>query len=546
MLRAAGLSEGVGGAAISPRQRGKQKLDAGSAAGAGGRGAVAKRDGRASGPSRWVPPWSLTVPVVLLLLLRLPSLFEPHWYTDEAGYANTAWLMTHGKVLYLTVWNNKPPLLFWIYDLALAWFGPSEFGLHLFSTVAEVAALAAIWRLLRENWPGRWSWMGTLVGALLLGLPLLGGDLALPENFLIAPEAWAMVWVLGAARGSPGRRQYLQAAAAGVLVALACLVQQTAAGVAVVGVVFLAILPGRRSVVAAATMAVSGVLVIVLGMMPALLAAGFHRVFYFLVTSYGDYTTNTLPLNLASVAPRVAGGVLLVVGVLVARRRSSAFLLLWGWLAVELFIYMLPNRAYPFHLLPAAVPLVVLLGALKRPKWPTWRSWAAWAFVPLVGSALVSGAIWGSMFAGTKPQGSLYTIARSAGYYPMFVGRLVGVVGLTEYDDFYDRRVLAEQEAGRWIRAHHLQGSTAVVWSADSWAYLLTPLTPVLPAPPIYKDFDWLGGKQLLERTRRLHPRVILVTDDALTHFGPIQQLLNARYREEEVSAGGAVWILRG
>jgi hypothetical protein len=67
----------------------------------------------------------------------------------------------------------------------------------------------------------------------------------------------------------------------------------------------------------------------------------------------------------------------------------------------------------------------------------------------------------------------------------------------------------------------------------------------VLPAPPIYKDFDWLGGKQLLERTRRLHPRVILVTDDALTHFGPIQQLLNARYREEEVSAGGAVWILR-
>lgn len=68
-------------------------------------GTASDRPGRL----RWRLPWSLTVPVVLLLLLRLPSLFEPHWYTDEAGYANTAWLMMHGKVLYLSVWNNKPP-----------------------------------------------------------------------------------------------------------------------------------------------------------------------------------------------------------------------------------------------------------------------------------------------------------------------------------------------------------------------------------------------------------------------------------------------------
>ena len=28
--------------------------------------------------------------LVVLAILRLPSLMEPHWYTDEAGYVNVA------------------------------------------------------------------------------------------------------------------------------------------------------------------------------------------------------------------------------------------------------------------------------------------------------------------------------------------------------------------------------------------------------------------------------------------------------------------------
>jgi hypothetical protein len=121
----------------------------------------------------------------------------------------------------------------------------------------------------------------------------------------------------------------------------------------------------------------------------------------------------------------------------------------------------------------------------------------------------------------------------------------VGVVGLTDYENFYDRRVFSEREASLWIQAHHLQGSTAVVWSSDAWAYLLARIEPVLPAPPIYKDFEWLGEKQLLERTRLLRPRLILVTDDALSGYGPIQGLLDSRYREVEVSPGGSLWMLR-
>ena len=39
-------------------------------------------------------------PLVLYAVLRIPSFLEPHWYTDEAGYATTARALLQGKVLY--------------------------------------------------------------------------------------------------------------------------------------------------------------------------------------------------------------------------------------------------------------------------------------------------------------------------------------------------------------------------------------------------------------------------------------------------------------
>ena len=39
--------------------------------------------------------------LVILAILRLPSLMEPHWYTDEAGYVNVARELLGGKILYL-------------------------------------------------------------------------------------------------------------------------------------------------------------------------------------------------------------------------------------------------------------------------------------------------------------------------------------------------------------------------------------------------------------------------------------------------------------
>ena len=511
----------------------------GKIAGGGHLSNIARRFGMLRAGSEVTQRRWLLAALALFLLLRLPSWFEPHWYTDEAGYANTAHLAAHGRVLYLTVWNNKPPLLFWIYDLALSWFGPSELGLHLLSTLAGGLTLAVIWQMVRREWGGRGMGRTMVVATLLLGLPLLGAELALPENFLIFPEAAGMLLVLRSL-SERGRWRAALELAAGVAFGLACLIQQTAAGPLLAMVFLLALRPRAGAVRGALRVLAAAAVITLAGIAPYLFWAGPSHVYYFLVTSFEGYTSRTLPLNVSTLLPRAGAGLLLVVGVVVARKRDPRSLLIWTWLGVDLLTYVLPNRPYPFHLLPAAVPLALVVGRLPRPSIRALRL----SLTPLVAGVLLSAALWGQLMVTYLPIDDFYTAGRTVLYYPMFVGRATGVVSKASYQDFYDYRVRAEAEAGRWIRAHGLTGARAVVWSADSWAYLLVPVRSVMPAPPIYKDYEWLGQSGLIQRTLKERPELILVTNDALNGYGPLQPILSRLYTKVETSSDGSLWLL--
>jgi len=518
-------------------------LEPGPVGRSSGRGAPTIGPGGAQGQSR-AAGIALGASLLLYALLRTPSLFEPHWYTDEAGYATTAWLSTHGQMLYLTVWNNKPPLLFWIYDLALSWFGTGELGIHLLSTLAGMAALAALWFLLQGRCWGARLWLPLGLAAVLLGLPLLNGDLALPENFLIAPEAWAMVLVWGALEAPRPGRAVLLAGAAGALFALAILIQQTALGPAAVAALLLLVALPQARWRSTAAMLGSLLLVVGAGLAPYLIWAGPHNVFYYLVLSYQGYTTASLPLSAGGLVPRAVALLLLGLGVALIRPGWPRSAWALAWLGAELVVYILPNRAYAHFLLPAVIPLCLLLGLLAWPGW--WRSRAAGLRAPLLVAVVLAGALWVDLFAATYPDHSLYSGQVTIQYLPLFGERLAGTISADQYAASYSDDALAERLAVAWVRSHHLEGVSAVVWSADSWAYLLAGLRPVVPTPAIYMDSYWLGGDQLVRRIERARPELIIVTEDALHSHGPIQPVLQHQYRAVEVSRYGSVWLRDG
>ncbi|HVB14256.1 MAG TPA: glycosyltransferase family 39 protein [Candidatus Dormibacteraeota bacterium] len=492
--------------------------------------------------SRWVAARSLSVPLVLLLVLRLPSLFEPHWYTDEAGYTNVAWQMAHGKVLFLTTWNNKPPLLFWILQVGVGIGGASEFGIHLLSTATEVCALVATWILARGYLSPRRVWFAMLVTAFFLATPIFNGDLALPENFLIGMTPWAMVAVLAALRASGRTRSVILATVAGALFAAAILIQQTALADLGAGILIMLVVSRGRWWLPAAT-AVSAAVLIGVVMAPFVIAAGLHNVIFFLVTSYSGYTSQSLHPSFSALASRGAAGLLLLVGAWTARKWPAERLLPWVWLAVLLLAYGLPNRDYLHFLLPAVPAAALLLARLQTPRWRAWRSRPGMVGAPLLGAVAIGTVIWGGLVGAGLNSGSLFTVRLTGEYYPAFVGKLTGALTTDEYVSLYDQRAIAEHDAVAWIKQNHLAGSTAVVWSADSWAYLLGDLRPILPEPTIYENSALLGNSELLRRVEADRPVVVILTSDAYTAYGPILPVLQKGYTEVEASFDGQLWI---
>src|SRR5579859_2854102 len=126
--------------------------------------------------------WFLLITSFAFFLMRLPSFFEPYWYGDEGVYEVLGFGMRHGRLLYQGIWDNKPPLLYLIYAL----FDGNQPMVRVFSFFVGLIAVYfffALSKLLFEK--QKYTFIATGFFALFLGLPLLEGNIANAENFMI-------------------------------------------------------------------------------------------------------------------------------------------------------------------------------------------------------------------------------------------------------------------------------------------------------------------------------------------------------------------------
>lgn len=83
--------------------------------------------------------------IILLLvvfILRLPSLFEPYWYGDEGIYLAVGMAIKKGFLLYRDVFDNKPPLIY----LLSALCGGIQFWFKFFLTVSLLSTIYVFYR----------------------------------------------------------------------------------------------------------------------------------------------------------------------------------------------------------------------------------------------------------------------------------------------------------------------------------------------------------------------------------------------------------------
>ncbi|MBI3887654.1 phospholipid carrier-dependent glycosyltransferase, partial [Candidatus Microgenomates bacterium] len=128
--------------------------------------------------------WFLLGIIVLFFFLRLPSLIEPNWYGDEGIYQVLGQAMHSGRMLYSEAWDNKPPFLYITYAL----FDGDQFWVRSASLIVGLLSLIVFFflskRLLKS---APVAVLTSLLFTLLFATPLIEGNIANAENFILLP-----------------------------------------------------------------------------------------------------------------------------------------------------------------------------------------------------------------------------------------------------------------------------------------------------------------------------------------------------------------------
>jgi hypothetical protein len=495
---------------------------------------------------RWTFP-----ALALFAILRVPSFLEPHWYTDEGGYATAARSLLSGRVLYSQVWNNKPPLHLWTIAFDIAVFRGSEAGLHVLTFVSGVVTLAALAYVAQPVLGRRRAIVALLVAAVALGAPIFDAELALPESLLIAPATWAAAIVFRRiwAPSAPIVRRW--PIVAGACAAAAIAYQQTAVADAAALLLVLVLSPrvSRRD---AAVFAATVLATTAAWLAAAVITAGPSAVAFALVGFYVPYSESVLPAShgaLLQLAATLGASFVLICAGAVAARRSSTFLWgAWVWAGANLLVAGAAQMPYAHFLTASVVPVTLALCSLPRPRWDG------------VSPVRVVGA--GSLLAGVAVAGLVARVAgvdwipelSTAGtvspprdlatYYVGAAQVLTRQGPLEALQDLFDNRVSGDRATAQWIHAHQLSGRTAVAWSSDAWLYLMADLPLSLPTPPIYNDEVLLGNQgQVAKAVANIDPDIVVTSDDALEGFPEVKPLLAADYRVVDREQWNSVWL---
>lgn len=137
-------------------------------------------------------PLYLILILLAVVLLRIPSLFEPYSYGDEGIYLTLGEAARQGLVFYRDIHDNKPPLLY-----LLAMVTGNLFWFRLLLLFWNLLTITLFDHFLNYLFPESKKANIVLVFTfgLLTSIPLLEGNIANAEVFMILPIVAATIFI---------------------------------------------------------------------------------------------------------------------------------------------------------------------------------------------------------------------------------------------------------------------------------------------------------------------------------------------------------------
>ncbi len=468
------------------------------------------------------PALGLAATFVVAFVLRYPSLYEPRWYGDEGIFASVAENIRHGQTLYSQAWDNKPPLVFFTYAAIQSAFGPGVMPLHIVLTIVVLATQGVVATIALQLFGVRRAIIAALIFAFALGTPVIEGDLAMTETFMILPASLAVLcYMMAERRDSESAIAY---GAIGGLVGIAAAYKQVAVfdGAAIAVMVWLThARPQRMRLSMAAGFALPQAVLALF-----FVASGaFPEYWYAVVGSLGLYSElgppTPLLIRFAIYLPAV-----IVVTILLRRRRAGAEITLQDfpmlWLTFALAGAMSSSLPFP-HYLQQAAPAF----ALTLVSDPLVRERERLGAIALAVGGVLAFAVGFFQFGvAYRERHQLDPVS----YYQTFMSHQWGTMSDLDYQYQFDGKAAAVDDIQKAVRQDNA-GTTMYTWSEFPWVWAATGMTNPTRYYTSFLGEVVPGAKQEILRDLDRNPPVyIVIARDTYSPFGELEQFVHDRY----------------
>lgn len=471
----------------------------------------------------------LVLVFILVILLRLPTLFEPFTYGDEGIYLALGQAARKGLVFYRDIHDNKPPMLYLLACLA------GNFSTYrliaLFWSLTTVFVFYQLSKVLfKKNLPSVIT--TTALFALLTNIHRFEGNVANAENFMLLPTVAAFYFI--AKKGFDEKTRVLKNISiwllAGILLGLATLFKVPAVfDFTALCVLLFLVFSGEKKKNYA--LYVRHYMLLLIGFfLPTLLtiiyyasqgalrqyltAAFLQNLPYLSSWSGGQSQVGGFPFLLALRAGTV---VLLALLVFLFRKKISfRAQLILIWFGFSWFAALLSSRPYPHYLIQLLPALSLSFGLLLvKGKGSLIEKAVPATLLVVFVTTLYSFQFW------SYP---------SLPYYLNFYQFVLRDKTQQEYFNDFDGRANTIYQVADYLQVHTVPSEKIFVWGNIPFIYPLARRLPVGRYTVAYHIIDFNGYQETLNQLQEQKPRYIIVDPQEKRPFSSFFAWLEQKY----------------
>lgn len=481
------------------------------------------------------PIW-LEIFFVVIILLRIPSFFEPYYYGDEMIYLTLGEGVRNGVSLYSNLHDNKPPLLY----LVAAISG----NLFVFKAILafwNVLTVYGFWKLVKHLFPKniKLQNISTVIFGLLTTLPLFEGNIANAELFMICPIIFAF-WILLSKENT-----IKNLIISGLLFSIAALFK-IPASFDILGIIvlwFIGIRFTRKELITDIKDFLYKIFYLSIGFV---IPIALTFVYYYLSGSFKEYLIAAFLQNFGYVSSWRAstqdvpflvknGPLLIRFGIMILgfiilwisnRKLSKQFTFLSAWLLATLFAVTLSERPYPHYFVQSLAPVSILFGMLLT--------------LQTIEQALVIIPLTVAFFV---PFYFKFWYYPTYSYYQRFFNFATGQISKDQYFDSFSKYTNNNYKIAEFLTKAVQKNDKVFVWSSDSATiYSLSRTNPALKYVADYHFKDFSTTEETINNLQKVMPKFIVITENSMP-FPELNSFVNENYYIISESNGSQIWI---